>query len=1154
MASAAVSLHDKYALTEGRVYLTGIQALVRTIFDAHDADVAAGLRTGTFVSGYQGSPLGGFDQELARRALGQRAWLRHVPGVNEELGATAVWGSQLAATTRGATVDGVVGWWYGKNPGLDRAADAIRHANVCGVGPAGGAVALVGDDPGAGSSTLASASEAMLANLMVPTLAPATLQELLDFGRHAVALSRASGLWSALKVVAAVADGAGTAQVGPDRVRPVVPTVLHAGRPYVHTPDATMLAPNSLVAERTLLGPRLELATAYARANDLNRIVHTGGVRPWLGIVCAGRVALDVEQALADLGVDPEACGVRVLRLGMVWPHDPAGLRAFADGLQEVLVVEEKLPFLEPAVRDALYGTPAAPRVVGRLDPDGRELLAAHGVLDADQVARAIARRLRAGGVEPASVAARLAVLDANRHGNVVALPVVRAPGFCSGCPHAASTAAPEGSLVGAGIGCHTMVLLDPAGRGEVTGVTQMGGEGAQWIGMAPWVSDEHFTQNIGDGTFHHSGSLAVRAAVAAGSHITFKLLANGTVAMTGAQAIVGGMTIPALTRWLALEGVARVVVTTDDVERYRGVALDPIASVRPREALLDVQRELAATPGTTVLVHDQACAAETRRRRRRGVEPAAPRRVAINERVCEGCGDCGAKSGCASVQPVSTEFGRKTQIHQSSCNVDLSCLQGDCPSFVTVDGAPTVRVAPAAPSDLPEPVALHAGDDVHVRMVGIGGTGVVTVSQVLGMAAHLVGRHVVGLDQTGLSQKGGPVVSDVRFATAPISGGPRPSERGVDVLLGLDLLGAADPRHRRLLDPRRTVAVVSTSAVPTGRMVVDPSVSFPALDGPVGVIAGRTRGDALVLLDARALAERLFADHLPANLIVLGAAYQRGVLGLPAAALEAAIAMNGSGAEVNLAAFAWGRACVARPEAVALLDVPAPYDDAGEGLDELVARRSAELEAYGGPREIARYAAFVAEVGLGGEEAVTRAVARQHFKLLAYKDEYEVARLHLDAAETARRRDALGAGKVRYMLHPPGLRALGLDRKLAVPAAVAVPLFGVLRRCRRVRGTALDPFGRTEVRRVERALAAEYEARVRAALSQLSPATASIVEAIASSPDMIRGYETVKLASVQRWRTEVAELEAQLAAASRRTIDFTAGKTSIDHSTAATG
>jgi indolepyruvate ferredoxin oxidoreductase len=1163
-----VSLADKYLLEQGTVFLSGTQALVRVLLDQVRSDRRRGLKTATFVSGYQGSPLGGLDKEiLGLREIATDHALHFTAGLNEELAATAVYGSQLAPALPGPLFDGVTGVWYGKNPGLDRAADALRHANFAGTHPRGGALALVGDDPSCKSSTLPSAAEATLAALHMPTFFPGTLQEILDFGLHAVACSRASGLWSAMKVVTNIADSAGTVQVWPARVGPVIPSVEDPGNPsrpaapYVHVPNGHMLSAVSLELERTLLGVRTEIARQYAALNQMNPVtVPTRDA--WLGVVAAGKVYYELVQALDDLGLDQRAlerAGVRLMKIGMLYPHDRASLRAFGAGLEEVLVVEEKLPFLETALRDALYGTARAPRIVGKRDEHDAPLLAAESDLDADAIAVALASRLGAR-VRLDSVDARVAMIEARRQTIARTAPTLaRTPMFCSGCPHNTSTANPDDTLLGAGIGCHTMVLLAPEGKGTITGLTQMGGEGAQFVGMKDFTDASHFVQNVGDGTFHHSASLAVRFAVASGANITYKLLYNDTVAMTGGQDVVGQLKIPELTRWLALEGVRKIIVTAEDPSRYRGVALDPIASVRSRDELPAAQAELAAVQGVTVLLHDQHCAAELRRLRKRGKAVEPVERIHINERVCEGCGDCGSKSNCMSVLPVETELGRKTQIHQSSCNKDYSCVKGDCPSFLTVIPAAKAqeKTSPAGfplpPADLPAPLSKVSRDDFLMRMPGMGGTGVVTVSQILQMAAMLDGKHSYGLDQTGLAQKGGPVVSDVRIARDPIEGSNKASAGAADLLLGFDVLGAANPLNLLVADPARTIAVVNTHAVPTAAMVTDTGVKFPALERNVAAIGKATRAGENVYVDAEALSEALFGDHLPTNTLLVGAAYQAGCLPLSADALEQAIRLNGAAVEQNLAAFAWGRAVVAAPDAVREVlegeapPAPAPLSGealalvegsgAGGELRRLLEIRVVELMAYPGAALARRYVEEVMEVarvererGAPGESAIAEAYARGLFKLMAYKDEYEVARLHLDAVEQARVRSEFGKGaKVYVMLHPPLLRALGMKRKLKL-GPWFVPVLRLLRAGRRVRGTKLDLFGLPRVRRVERALPGEYRALVARSLERLTPVTHGVVAEIAELPDVVRGYEDIKLANVERFRGLAGELEERLA------------------------
>jgi indolepyruvate ferredoxin oxidoreductase len=1129
------SLQDRYELEDGRVFLTGIQALVRIAFDQHRADARRGLHTGTFVSGYQGSPLGGLDREFQRqRELCERNEVVAVPGLNEELGATATWGSQLAATLPGARFDGVLSMWYGKAPGIDRATDALRHANYSGVSRTGGALIVVGDDPNAKSSTIPSASESLLESLHVPTFYPGTVQEVLDLGLHAWACSRASGLWSALKIVTSVADAAGTAHVAPDRIAPVLPVIEWEGRPFEYTPNANMLAPASLEMERSLLGPRTQTALAYARANGVNRIERFGA-DAWIGVVASGKSYRDLRQALADMGLDDRGlarAGIRILHPRMIWPLDPEVVREFAAGLDEIVVVEEKLPFLERQLKEILYGAPGAPRILGKADERGAPLLPAEGELDADAIARALGPRLLLHG-SIGSVEGRLRKLTESAS-RPMALPMAaRSPFFCSGCPHNSSTPAPEGTLVGAGIGCHTMILLNPEGRGDITGITQMGGEGAQWIGMAPFTDDDHFVQNLGDGTFHHSGSLAVRAAVAAGVNVTYKLFYNDAVAMTGGQAIEGQIPIPDLTRWLEIEGVRRIIVTTEDTKRYRGVELASIAEVRDRGQLLAAQEELAAEPGVTVLIHDQECAAEQRRKRKRGKLEEPPERVYINERVCEGCGDCGSKSSCLSVIPVETEFGRKTQIHQSSCNKDYSCLDGDCPSFLTVIPPKKDKRARAADISLPsvelrDPPRLFDPSEFTLRMMGIGGTGVVTVSQVIGVAALMDGLHVAELDQTGLSQKGGPVVSDMRISRQPLEGSNRVSTAGADLYLGFDVLGAANPKNLAVADPDRTVAVVSTTAVPTGAMVLDPAQGFPEVDGQIQAIDIVTRREHNVYLDAQRVAEEILGDHMPANMLALGAAWQRGALPLALSSLEEAIRLNGAAVEKNLAAFAWGRACVIDPQAVA--DVVQPrVPPRAEGLEGLLEVRVPELTEYQSREYADEYVAFVRDVGAleaertPGSTAIAESVARHLFKLMAYKDEYEVARLHLAAIPAE--------GRFWFHLHPPLLRAMGLKRKLKL-GRWFVPFFRMLRAMRRLRGSALDPFGHAKVRRIERELIGEYRELVQRSLTRLTPETSQLVLEICELPDGIRGYEEIKLRSVKRFRMSAERLERKLARA----------------------
>jgi indolepyruvate ferredoxin oxidoreductase len=1147
-----VSLDDVYGATTGRSLMSGVQAIVRLILEQRRLDRARGLDTGAFVSGYEGSPLGGLDLALgqAQQHLDEEGVVFR-PGLNEELAATAVAGTQLLTEVPGHVHDGVVGYWYGKNPGLDRAADAIRHGNYAGTEPLGGCVALIGDDPTCKSSTLPSSSLALARSLNLPLLAPASVADVVRLGLHAVALSRASGLWAGLQIVADVADAAAVVDLAPGWDIP-------APDPHRTAPHPLLVGPAALEAEADLLDRRLPRAMDYARRAGLNAVT-LDSPRAWLGIVAAGHTYATVRRSLEDMGLDADACaraGLRVIRIDMPWPIDPAEVRRLTHGLREVLVIEDKLPFIESQIKEALYGSAGAPRVVGRVDHEGAPLVPTAGSVDADTVTRVLAARL---GPDHLSDAAR-ARLDALTrrprlvlHVDAPPVPPVRTPAFCSGCPHNISTRADDDQLVGLGIGCHIMAGFDDNGRGHQVGMTQMGGEGAQWTGLAPFAPGQHYVQNIGDGTFFHSGSLAVRAAVAAGVNITYKLLYNDAVAMTGGQKPEGGMAVPELTRFLAAEGVRRVIITTPDPTRYRRVSLDPIAQVRHRDDMVDAVRELGRLGGVTVLIHDDRCAAEERRLRRRGSLAEPTTRIWINPRVCEGCGDCGEKSSCLSVVPVETEFGRKTAIHQGSCNDDRSCLNGDCPSFVLVTPQPGRRHRPPAPGPvadppvaLSEPAHRRTQADLLIRLPGIGGTGVVTVSRLLQMAAHLDGLYAAGLDQTGLAQKGGPVTSDVRIADRPIEAAVKAGARSVDLLLGLDLLGAASDENLATTDRGRTVAVVNVAGVATAAMVRDPSIPYFT---DRSRIDRATRAAENRYLDAQWISERLFGQHLPTNLVMLGAAYQHGCLPLSAGAIEEAIRLNGAGADENRTAFRWGRAAVIDPDAVTAALAPAAppapelpetlrsdVDAAPAVLSGLLERRAADLAGYQSTAYARRYLRRVDEVARmemaqTGDPAlpVTTAFASGLHKLMAYKDEYEVARLHLLVGPQATMQDEFGADAAsRVLLHPPVLKMLGLKRKISLGRATG-PAFRVLRHGRRLRGTAADPFGWTSMRRTERALVAEYDALVGDALEHLQPATAGVVAALAALADDIRGYEDVKRRSIARFQARAAELMTEL-------------------------
>jgi indolepyruvate ferredoxin oxidoreductase len=1138
-------LADRYRTGGRRVLLTGVQAVARLLVEQQARDARAGRRVAHLVSGYPGSPLGGLDKLLAGLPhLRTDHDVHLVPGLNEELGATAVWGSQLDLPG-GKNVDGVVGVWYGKGPGVDRACDALRHGNVYGAHPDGGVLVLAGDDPGAKSSSLPCVSERTLASLQMPVVTPRNADEVVAFGLHGVALSRLSGCWTGVKVLADVADGLFTVERDFADVQVTVPELEWEGRPWRYAQRVFASPPDSLFAEQDLFGPRWAAVEAYRDANDLDEVtVDTPDA--WLAVVATGTAYDALRQALLELGLDDAGlarAGVRLLRIGMPFPLSGPKVRRAARGVRDVLVVEEKVSFVEEQVKAALYAV-GAPRVFGKLDDRGRRLVPADGQLTADRLLPVLRTVLGQEVVLPEP--------PARPRTQLTLTPVRRTPYFCSGCPHNRSTVVPEGSVAGGGIGCHALVTMAGRESAQVTGLTQMGGEGVQWIGQAPFSAEHgHVFQNVGDGTFFHSGQLALQACLAAGVTMTYKILYNSAVAMTGAQDAQGALTVPQLTRKLVAEGVKRIIVCADEPKKYgRRAGFAPGVQVWHRDRLDEAQRELREVPGVTVIVYDQQCAAEARRLRKRGKLPARTQRVVIDEQVCEGCGDCGAKSNCLSVQPVETEFGRKTRIDQTSCNTDYSCLDGDCPSFLTVEVTAQKKKArrevPVPPAVV-EPEKPTAAGGFDILLAGIGGTGIVTVNQVLATAALLDGLTASGLDQTGLSQKAGPVTSHLRLGldTAPAN---RLSPGGAGCVLAFDLLVAADPKQLRLSSPARTVVAASTSVTPTGDEVFDPTAAHP--DASRLVDALRQAGRALTTMDALGDAEALLGSTSSANLLLVGAAYQAGALPLSAAAIERALQINGVAVQANVTAFRWGRVAVADPQAYRDAVHPAAAATAtasglaAEALELLGATplggethrlalvRTEQLLAWQGRRTARRYLdvvvrAWQAERPLGDRTEFSQAVARGVHHATAYKDEYEVARL-LSRPELLDevRAQVPGATSVRYRLHPPALRSMGLDRKLALPARLR-PALKALSYGKVLRGTPLDPFGRAHVRRVERELAAEHTALVEKQTADLSPATYDRAVALAAAVEQVRGYEGVKLRNVERYRETVRSLLA---------------------------
>jgi indolepyruvate ferredoxin oxidoreductase len=1145
MALAAITLDDKYVLEKGRVYLTGTQALVRLPMMQRQRDIAAGLNTGCFISGYRGSPLGGLDQALwnARRFI-EKSHIHFQPAINEELGATAVWGSQQINLFSGSLYDGVFALWYAKGPGVDRSGDALKHGNAAGSAPHGGVLLLAGDDHTCKSSTLPHQSEYAFMDACIPVLNPSGVQEMLDLGLYGWAMSRYSGCWVAFKTIAETVDSSASVEIGPERIEIVQPDdfEMPPGGLNIRWPD------QPLEQEYRLHKYKLYAALAFARANRLDRIV-IDSPRPRFGIVTTGKSYLDVRQALDDLGIDDAHAadiGMRLYKVAMSWPLEREGIRRFAEGLEEILVVEEKRAVIENQFKEQLYNwrEDVRPRVIGKFDENRNWILPSNGELTPAQIARVIAGRIARFHTSP-RIAERLAFLEAKERqlgANVV--PFYRTPYFCSGCPHNTSTKVPEGSRALAGIGCHYLAqFMD---RSTAT-FTQMGGEGAPWIGQAPFTETPHVFANLGDGTYTHSGVLAIRAAVAAKVNMTYKLLFNDAVAMTGGQPIDGGLTVPTLTRQLEAEGVGRITVVSDEPEKYAaGVDFAPGTKVRHRDDLDAVQRELREIAGVTAIVYDQTCAAEKRRRRKRGRFPDPAKRIFINDLVCEGCGDCSKTSNCLSVVPVETEFGRKRAIDQSSCNKDYSCIEGFCPSFVTVIGG-GLKKHRAADLDvnglpaLPEPAHPSLDNPYGILVTGVGGTGVVTIGALLGMAAHLEQKGCTVLDMTGLAQKGGAVYSHVRIARSPDQiHAVRIAAGGANLLLGCDLVVSASPDALSKLEPAHSRAIVNSHETITGDFTRNPDLAFPSRDMQRS-IAEATGPDNTEFLDATRLATGLLGDSIASNLMMLGHAYQRGLVPLSAEAIERAITLNAVAVEFNLDAFRWGRRAALDPalveaRAAGYTAVPMSHQ-LSETLDQVIERRIAFLRDYQDAAYAARYTAWVRRVReaeaacLPGATELTRSVARALFKLMAYKDEYEVARLYTETDVLKRIAERFeGPYRINFHLAPPLLGdrdpETGHLRKRSFGPWM-LPVFRILSRLRRLRGTPFDIFGRSEERRLERRLIGDYETVLDEILLRLSPANHAVAVELASLPLEIRGFGHVKRANL----TQVKAREAALLA-----------------------
>ncbi|MCK1319063.1 MULTISPECIES: indolepyruvate ferredoxin oxidoreductase family protein [unclassified Bradyrhizobium] len=1148
MTLMQIGLDDKYRLDSKRIYLSGIQALVRLPMLQRERDRLQNLNTAGFISGYRGSPLGMYDSALWKaKSFLQSQDIAFVPGLNEDLAATAVWGSQQVGMFPGAKVDGVFGIWYGKGPGVDRSVDALKHANSAGTSRNGGVIALAGDDHGCQSSTLAHQSDQVFAAALMPVFNPATLQDYLDLGLYGFALSRFSGCWVGFKAISETVESSASIYSDPSRIQVVLPTdfEMPPGGLNIRWPDAP------LEQERRLHGPKMDAVAAFARANQLDRVV-LDSKPARLGIAATGKAYLDLRQALADLGIterDAQDLGLRIYKIAMTWPLEESGARRFAEGLQDVLVVEEKRGFIEDQLVRILYNMDASkrPSVVGKRDERGAVLLPSEGELTPTMVAAALVARLRRLGHQSPALEQRLARLEAFEHPATAHAPMAlqRTPYFCSGCPHNTSTKIPEGSRAMAGIGCHGMALSVPSRRTAL--ISHMGAEGVSWIGQAPFTTEPHIFQNLGDGTYTHSGLLALRAAAAAGVNITYKILYNDAVAMTGGQPAEGGLTVSQIAHQVWAEGAKRLAIVSDDPGKYPNKSYFPAgATVHHRRDMDQVQRELREVKGLSVLVYDQTCAAEKRRRRKRGLYPDPPKRVFINDLVCEGCGDCSQASNCVSVQPLDTEFGRKRQIDQSNCNKDYSCVEGFCPSFVTVHGG-TLKQAQTSSvdsgqlfADLPLPPQRQLEAPYNILVTGIGGTGVITIGALLGMAAHLDGHGCSALDFTGLAQKNGAVMSHVRIAPSPEDiSTVRIASGGADLILGCDIVVSANPTALSRVERGVTLAIVNADLQPTASFVMNPDIDFE-MNAMQDALRSAVGDNNLDIIDATGIASALMGDSIATNAFMLGLAFQKGAIPLSLEGILRAIEINGAAVEMNKQAFAWGRLAahdLARVRSVTQFRARAATTT--RTLDETIAYRAKFLSEYQNRAYADRYLTAVTRVRSAEAEAspgsseLTEAVAKNLFKLMAYKDEYEVARLYTDGAFVARLGDKF-EGDVRLKFH---LAAPLLARRDKVTGHLQkkeyggwiIHVFRLLARLKFLRGTAFDPFGYTAERRAERKLIDDYFAMIEQHIMAVKARGIPLLARLARLPEMIRGYGHIKEQSIANALAEKARLEPDL-------------------------
>ena len=1142
MANLAVTLDDRYIFDDGRVYLTGTQALVRLLLIQRRRDQQAGLNTAGFVSGYRGSPMTVMDQELWRAKDHLKSHHVHFwPAVNEHMAATALWGTQQVHYNNDANYDGVYGFWYGKGPGLDQSLDAVRQANYHGTSKNGGVLVLAGDDPSMRSTVDAYHSELLFEDLLMPVLYPADIQEVFDLGLYGIAMSRFSGAWVGYKLLPETIETAASIRADYNHIKIAYPE-FEFPEDGVNSRSGDMWFNQELRLRRY----KLPAAVAFARANKLNRISHdTPNSR--FGIAAMGKTWRDTLQALAELGIDDsmlKRLGIRILKVAMPFPVDVETYREFSAGLEEILVIEDKREQIENAIRRVCYDLPAdqRPRLVGRHDESGRLLVDDVGDLNADKIARVIASRI-AYFHSSEQIDSRIQFLDQQVKSaeERPAATLNRMPYFCSGCPHNTSTRVPEGSRANGGVGCHFMAYWMDR---DVGYATQMGGEGIPWVGQSPFVKTEHIFQQLGDGTYYHSGIIAIRAAVASGVNITYKILFNDAVAMTGGQPVDGPLSVPQITHQVYSEGIHRIAVVSDEPEKYESNVFAPEVTVHHRDDLDLIQRELREVKGVSILVYDQTCAAEKRRRRKRGTFPDPAKRMFINDRVCEGCGDCGSQSNCVSIVPTDTAFGRKRVIDQSSCNKDYSCNNGFCPSFVTVLGGEPrkgkgVNGLPDSISKLPEPEirSLTPGENYGILIGGVGGTGVVTIGALLGMAAHVDGRGVSIVDQMGFAQKGGAVMTHVRIADEAASiNSARLNAGSTDLMLGCDMLVMSGEDALATLAPGKTHAVLNTHKAFTGDFLLNPDLDYPEDTIEARLLDGLGNSHA-TFLDASELATCLLGDSIGSNLLLVGYAWQLGLIPLSKVSIFKAIELNGVKIDWNKEAFEWG--CRAAHDLDAVRDIAdrnkVERRTLPQGIDAMVEFFAEELVAYQDSQYADRYYRLISKIRTA-ESAVaresielTRAVAECFFKVMAYKDEYEVARLYAEPAFKAKL-DAQFEGdySLQFNLSPPAIapkdKVTGLPRKISLGGWMW-PMFRLLAKMKFLRGTPFDIFGRSDERRRERRLVDEYEVLITEMANDLSPDNLSLSTELALLPEHIRGYGHIKEASIEQVEKRWASL-----------------------------